>query len=51
MAAFAILWVILCIGIGITHPELMKLVLFFLWVAMALMAIGSTLYSVFLLFA
>lgn len=49
MAALAILWIIICIGIGVAHPELMKLLLFFAWVAMALAAIGSTLYSIFLL--
>lgn len=49
MAAFAILWIIICIGIGVAHPELMKLILFLAWVAMAVMAIGSTIYSVCLL--
>lgn len=49
MTTLAILWIVACLGIGVAHPELMKLLLFFAWAAMAVMAIGSTLYSVFLL--
>lgn len=45
MTAVAILWIIICIGIGVSHPELAKLVLFLSWGAMALLAIGSTIMS------
>ena len=51
MAALAILWIIFCIGIGVAHPELVKTMLFLSWVVMAIMAIGSILYSVFRLLA
>ena len=46
MFIVAILWIIFCIGVGLTHPELLKTLLFMLWIAMAVMAIVSILYSV-----
>lgn len=47
----AILLAVFCAAVGVMHPDLMKVLLFLMWVGLAVMAIGSTLYSVFLLLA
>lgn len=47
----AILFFAFCVAIGLMHEDLWKLLLVGAWAGMALMAIGATLYSVFLLLA
>lgn len=45
----ALLLIVFCLGVGLMHEELVKILLAGAWAALAAMAVGSTLYSVFLL--
>jgi hypothetical protein len=45
----ALLLIVFCLGVGLMHEELVKILLAGAWAGLALMALGSTLYSVFLL--
>lgn len=51
MLFVAILFIAFCLAIGHMHEDLWKLLLVGAWAGMALMAIGATLYSAFLLLA
>lgn len=51
MLLVAIIWIVLCLGLGLMHEELTKLLLAGAWAVLAVLAIGSTLYSVFRLLA
>lgn len=43
----ALFMIVFCLGVGLMHEELVKILLALAWAALALMAVGSTLYSVF----
>lgn len=45
----AILFIAFCLAIGLMHKDITKMLLAATWVGMAVMAIGATLRSVFLL--
>lgn len=40
-----LLWLFICVLIGITHPELVKTILFITWVVMVAGVAGSMLYA------
>jgi hypothetical protein len=47
----AIIFIAICVAIGLMHQDLLKTLLFLAWVGLGLMAVGATLHSVFLLLA
>lgn len=51
MLLVALLFIAFCLGVGLMHEDLVKILLAGAWAALAAMAVGSTLYSVWLLLA